>query len=224
MKKYVLMLMLVATMSIGYADILLADFEGATVPGEWSGGWDGGTLAVGPTGATSGSQALSITPGGSDFTWSVQYSGGILDLDATPLLSVDVTWVNAEWQPGTAGVDDDDWVQMNEVFINATGQGQFGEAYLTDSQNPSYPGSWDPTNWPGPSHTRTLVWDLSSYDMAGVDGWMQLLISCNMGNGYDAGVGTYGNFYIDNVRLLVPEPATLSLLGLGALVLRRRRR
>ena len=87
----------------------------------------------------------------------------------------------------------------------------------TDLQNPSEPGTWDPFYWD--DNTRELIWDLSGYDMTGVldAGWMQISFSV------DSDIGP-GYWYIDNVRLVNPEPTAIALFGLGSLVLLLRRR
>jgi len=211
-----------AAFSVGTAGwaTMIGDFEGGNLAG-WSGGWDGGIISAETTGATSGTGSLGImqaSPGG--WAWAVQFEG-LQDIAANPYLSLDVTWVSSEWQPQVPGANE--WVQMNEVFINsdgASGGQQFGPSFITDPASPAFPGSWDPTNW-GAQHTRTLVWDLSSYDPTGAT-WMQILVSTNMGTGYDP-PGTAGTFYIDNVQL-IPEPGSLALLGLGALLVSLRRR
>ncbi|MBN1766669.1 MAG: hypothetical protein JW860_15550, partial [Sedimentisphaerales bacterium] len=173
---------------------IFGDFEGSLE--NWTGGWDGGTLALSTIGVTSGTQSCKFTPPNVAWSWGIQYDG-ILDLSAGPL-SLDVTWVSSEWISTGSN-----WVQMNEIYVNsdgASGGVQFGTSYINDPANESYPGSWDPDNW-GAEHTRTLQWDLSSYDATGAT-WMQILISANMSDDYaTSSGGTMGSFYLDNVQI-----------------------
>ena len=157
-------------------------------------------------GATLGDNSLSIQPNVNGWQWAFMRDG-ILDLDTYDTLSVDVTWVAAEW-------GDTPWCNFKDIAINSGGPSGWMQIIPTDPANPDYPGSWDPVGWG--DHTRTLTWDLSAYDATGTE-WMQLIFSSNFGG------ETPGKFYIDNVQL-IPEPTTIALLGLGGLALIRRKR
>ena len=75
--------------------------------------------------------------------------------------------------------------------------------------------------WTGDSDAAmTAVVDYSAYKATqGAASWVKITFSTQAAN-WD----TTGAYYIDNVRLVVPEPTTICLLGLGALGLCRRRR
>ena len=107
-------------------------------------------------------------------------------------LLADVTWVASEWA-GT-GI----WAKWDKIAI--LGNPGWVEFNVIDPLNPSNPGVWDPYNW-GAVHTRTLQWDISSYNWAGVEGtwWLQLWMS--IASGGDPNY-TWGNFYIDNIRIV----------------------
>jgi hypothetical protein len=161
------------------------------------------TFGYSTNGATLDNYSLSVLPGKTGFTWSFMYSG-IQDLDANPILEVDVTWIAAEW--GSTP-----WVNFKDVAVNSNAG--WLQLSPSDPLNPDWPGSWDPS-WG--DHTRHLTWDFSDYDMSGVTDWMQIIFSTNFGG------TTPGNYYIDNVQL-TPEPTTIALLGLGGLALLRRK-
>ncbi len=166
------------------------------------------TFEYSTTGATSGDYSLAVQPNKTGWQWAFMHEG-IVDIDTNPILSVDVTWVAAEW--GTTP-----WVNFKDIAVNSDSPSGWQQYTPTDPVNPDYPGSWDPGNWG--DHTRTLTWDLSDYDTTGVT-WMQIIFSSNI----DSNATTVGKYYIDNVQL-IPEPATFGLLFLGGLVLLRRRK
>jgi hypothetical protein len=169
-----------------------------------------------PEVATEGEWVLGLTPSVPGYGQVLSNTNMYQDLS---LLSqpgarflIDVTWVASEWSG-----DETAWARQSVIAIGgAPGWCQF---QAIDTVNPSNPGTWDPYNY-GEVHTRTLAYDVSGYDWAGVEGtgYLELVIAIN-----DGGMTQLGTTYFDNPRI-IPEPATLALLGLGALALFRRKR
>lgn len=209
-KKFVLMFIVLGLVSLGNA-ALLDDFESGL--GNWVGN-EGCTVTWG-TNPVTGSNSMIITPDGANgennFSWGAHESIPIetIDFATTPIIQLEVSWVASEW----AGLD---WLNQEQFSVNS-GPAGWTQVVADDPLNPSWPGSWDPS-WG--DHTRTLQFDFSAMPVPSEWG-TQMNIAVNWGNTTS---GLPGNFYIDNIQTLTPEPATIALLGMGGLALLRRKR
>ena len=212
--------------------VVIGDFEGpgtAQLDG-WSVTGANSAFAgddIGAIWSSTGNGALAILFNTDNaFQWQLHYT----DINVISQLAssapgagkiiADLYWLTSDWN-GTTG-----WNRWDNSSMNSSlGWQQTGDSMMDDPANPSSPGGWDPENW-GASHQRTISWDYSSL-LAGSTpqdildgGWAQLNLSVNG----DTGPGTSGIMYIDNIRATIPEPTTFALLGLGSLVMVRRRR
>ena len=177
---------------------------GSLVIGNFEGnmdGWDNNnsasTVALSTIGATSGAGSVALTGPANSFAWALRWNAPAgFELGAYKTLSADVTWVASEWAP-QSGI----WVNFKDMAINSGGPSGWKQYIPTDVANPSWPGSWDPTNWG--NQTRTLTWDISQYDSTGAT-WLQIIFSTNMGS-----VTTAGTYYIDNVKLIGKLPKVI---------------
>jgi len=188
----------------------------------------------GATGATNGSSALKMDTGAAGWQqnlairsyqntlagWPNGVVKGFLD---NQYLAIDVTYVTADWVKTGSNY------ATIELNIQGTGLSWTGLGRPdVDTGNPGYAGGWDADNF-GAIHTRTMYWDIAQYSDGNFDngettalpdnGYVNAIFQTSMGGFSDGGV-----FYFDNFRFVnVPEPMTIALLGLGGLVLRRRK-
>jgi hypothetical protein len=179
------------------AGVVIGDFEGSLD------GWVMESGAVGTVSTefpTSGSNSLQVVfPN----NWISVMKKSITSYATADLetISFDVTTRNDNSQIPA-------WWLHTNIIINSdvTGWKDSGNLYSSVPWSPRT----DTITWTVPQAIRDLL--------AGGAGWCDVLIVTNTGS-------TGGTMWIDNVQLgIVPEPATMSLLGLGALALLKRRK
>jgi hypothetical protein len=211
-------LLLTMTMgSLAKAQYLFASFEGSVSDGfgSWNNGvvpfasdTTGSSYSYSSYGATNGVTALEVTdPNGyqQDLAFDFAANG-----DTSQFLANDVISFNVTSPP--AGASTSGYWQVYQLFLNAPGAGftQIGGAPLYNQYY--YAG------FGGATTTISVNYDAFKAAMTG-NGYIQMILALN------AGGGAPDNFYFDNFQLSsVPEPATLSVLALGAVGLLGRRR
>lgn len=224
--------LIACTAATSFAQIDLTNFDDGTTQG-WAS--NSGSVIITSTNfdnsihATTDSYSLNVfVSPAAGFQW-----GMILDnndypdlqnwIVSHPIVEADVSWKTSEWSSDPDGA----WARWDQAAINSdAGWMQTNDSLMSDSANPSYPGSWDPVNW-GADNLRTISWDFSSLiagNEAAIAGssYFQLYLATNFDSNFDTGNGY--SFWIDSIRL-VPEPASIALFGLsGICALMRRRR
>lgn len=192
---FVLLAISVAFVSTSHAAVLIDSFEGDI---NWT--TDGDTIAPGTVGVTDGVASLQRDFGAGWKAIDLDISGLIDELNANDTLLVDVTTSNTAESVGW-------WLETAIVLqggIDPSGD-YYNQSGLTSVASPD-----------GSLITTTVAYNYAPGLTSGpVVNWAKFRIINNT-NGD-------GTVYYDNMRL-VPEPATLSLLGLGGVALLRRRR
>jgi len=202
---------MVAVMSIPAFALVINDFEGTAGNAiDWS-----DELSVdgnanyrydSVSGVTSGSQSLhlsNVTGWGQTLALRLDYDQRVAFM-ANSIFSIDIS-VPANHVAGGG------WTEVYSVTLNAEG---FAWSDVIAPVAAQF-GFWD--NSPVQTQTVTFDYSAAKASMPAVPGWVEIVFATNSD-------GTHTNLYFDNAQLLVPEPATVTLLGLGLLGLLRRKR
>jgi hypothetical protein len=212
---------LISLMSLVLGAFLVCPAGAALVIGDWENDMDGWALLPETAGAEATYSTVGVTLNDTSLRVSIPGGGwakamqikfqdlGLVDqFLANNTFSIDVTRLVNEW--GGAPADGQSGVHL---YVNAGGDGWS----LWEDQG--YQSWW---KYDQGDQTQTASWDYS-VSAAKIDAgnlwWCELLVATN----YDAAYTSGGVYYFDNAQL-IPEPATIALLGLGGLALVRRRK
>jgi hypothetical protein len=197
--KKLIVLSLVAVLCLGGSSmaVVIGDFEGGSLDG-WVAS-SPATIATDTLGATTGSGSMKFTtPGG----WGPKAMRSVWDLKSLlattdSKITMDIS-ARSDDIPGY-------WCNVS-ILVNCDGY-------------------WNPVAGQDISVGWTQYFTTKKYEFV-----LPAAARTALGNaGTYAEIGIFTNsgaatFYVDNVQATIPEPATLSMLGLGALALLKRRK
>lgn len=199
-KQLILAGAILTTTALLQAQTVIGNFESASLDG-WTAG--SSTLSFDTVGTTLNSSSLKIVaPGG----WNAVMSRDVTSLIS--LLSQTGTTISLDI---TARNDDNSipsWWLQNEIVVQSDTTGWFGLG-----------GQGTPIGWGPQTTTETYTIPAATSALLASATWAQVILINNTGAG--------SAIYVDKIAInSVPEPATASLIGLGAtslLIFRRRR-
>ncbi len=206
--------LLIAPPSFGATTLIDGGFETTAA---WAGPASDVTASAADAGVWwTGPDTGEYCAGDADGYYSGAFSGGLLQFVAvngmhSVSLSFDYLLWRGEYGSTKMHYAVYGWEESDSIDLTAAGPGADATAIIgpTLLTSPVYSGAAPPkSHYTSASDTGAFA--PGAFDYVGV--WIDYRL-----------LG--GSFYIDNVQMeLLPEPATLSLLGLGGIVLLRRRR